>query len=334
MADPLARWVSERSPAVLARAEEEAVAVLRDHLVRAALAHAAPTTPARSGQPAPREAPPVAPSRTGELLWAYGVTDAGDEVVLAGLCGVDGAAPVERIEAGGLAALVSAVPRHVFDAEPLREHLNDMTWLARVARAHEGVLDAALRTATVVPLRLCTIYENPQRVRAMLAGDRAALVEALTYLAGREEWGAKLLLDPERLLESSLRSDGAAEAVDQGLAARTEGGAYLEKRRLDRHVRERAGALATQLASEVHARLRGCAVDAVTRPPQNRDLSQHEGDMVLNAAYLVESGAIDRLRATAAAIEEEHAGVGAHLEITGPWPPYNFLPRNGPLAQP
>ncbi len=120
MADPLALWVAQRAPAVLVRAEEEAVTVLRDHLVRAALGQAARATPARNEQPAPREAPPDATSRSGELLWAYGVIDAGAEVPLAEARGIDAPAPVERIEAAGVAALVSRVPRHIFDAEPLR----------------------------------------------------------------------------------------------------------------------------------------------------------------------------------------------------------------------
>jgi hypothetical protein len=334
MDDPLARWVAQRAPAVLARAEEEAVALLRDQLVRAALGRAAPATPAPVVPRAPHRAPPATTSGTAELLWAYGVVAADAAVPAAELRGVDGDAPVERIEAGGLVALVSRVPRRVFDAEPLREHLNDLAWLERTARAHEAVLDAALREATVVPLRLCTIYENAERVRAMLADDRAALGAALAFLHGRQEWGAKLTLDRERLMERARRSSDAAEAVERDLAGRTEGGAYLERRRLDRHVREQADVLAAQLAQDAHARLHRCAVDAVTRPPQNRDLSGHEGDMVLNAAYLVEAGAVGDLQEAAAAIEAELADVGAHLAVTGPWPPYNFLPRHGAAAQP
>jgi hypothetical protein len=334
MADPLARWLAERAPAVLARAEEEAVALLRDELVRAALGRAAPPTPAPVAAPAPHGAPPAATSGSGELLWAYGVVDAGAQLPLDELRGVDGDAPVERVEADGLVALVSRVPRRAFDAEPLREHLNDLAWLERVARAHEAVLDGVLRATTVVPLRLCTIYESPERVRAMLADDRAALVGALAFLTGRQEWGAKVIVDPDRLLERARTSSDAAEAVDRDLATRTEGGAYLERRRLDRHLRERAHALATEMAQDAHARLRGCAVDAVTRPAQNRDLSGHEGDMVLNGAYLVDRDAVDRLHAEAAGLEADLADVGARVEVTGPWPPYNFLPRNGAAAQP
>jgi hypothetical protein len=56
--------------------------------------------------------------------------------------------------------------------------------------------------------------------------------------------------------------------------------------------------------------------------------------MVLNAAYLVQGDAVDRLRDEAAAIEAELSDLGARVEVTGPWPPYNFLPRDGAAAQP
>lgn len=347
MADPLARWIAERAPAVLARAEDEAVAVLRDRLVRAALAeHAerarraepagsapAPTpTTSRSG-PAP-EPEPAAALGTGTLLWTYGVVGADAPIELEALEGVAPDARVERVVAGDLAALVSPVPRADFDAAPLREHLDDLAWLERVARAHEAVLDAALRVATVVPLRLCTIYENAGRVRTMLAGDHAALAETLAFLAGRQEWGAKLVVDPERLLDRARTTDDDADAIARDLAGRSEGGAYLERRRLDRRLRERADALAAEIARDAHARLAGCAAEAVTRPPQNRDLSGHQGDMVLNGAYLVDAAAVERFHAVAAEVETALADTGARVEVTGPWPPYNFLPGDGAAAQP
>lgn len=335
MADPLQRWLAERAPAVLDRAEAEAVALLRDQLVRAAVSRAAPETPAPTGHtPAAHGAPPAPTSGTGELLWAYGVVDGAAVVPLDGVGAVGGDGGVERVEAGGLAVLVSRVPRAVFDAEPLREHLNDLQWLERVARAHEAVLDRALRSTTVVPLRLCTIYENAERVRAMLAADREPLAAALRFLAGRQEWGAKLTLDPERLLEHARATSPEACAAEDDLVGRTEGGAYLERRRLDRHLRDRAEQLASTIAQDVHERLRRCATDAVTRAAQNRDLSGHEGDMVLNAAYLVDAGEVGALHAEAEAVEAGLGHVGGRLTVTGPWPPYNFLPRDGAAAQP
>lgn len=335
MADELERWAQRCAPELLARAETDAVAVLRDALVAAALQERA-TRAARSRSPwAPaRQAasPFQAPVRGDDLLWAYGVVGADAPAPPADRPGIAAGDTVRRIEVSGLAALVSRVPRAEFDAEPLRSNLNDLAWLEHVARGHEAVLDHAVAVGAIVPLRLCTIFEDEAGVRAMLERDHDALAEALRLLAGRQEWGAKLLVDPHRLAEQARAGSDEAAAVDSTLDTRSAGGAYLERRRLERHVRAQADSLAAQLAQEVHARLSDAAVDAVTRPPQNRDLSGHEGEMVLNGAYLVAADDIDDLRAAVAELEQAHRALGARIELTGPWPPYNFLPRGGAAA--
>ena len=128
MAD-LHAWAAERAPELLARAESEAVAILRDALVQAA------TT--RQPQPKPEPKPvrrsePVA----GELVWVYCVVPA-DARPPRGAAGVDPRFPVERVAAAGLAAFVSRVPVAEFGAEALRQNLNELDWLERVWRKGE-----------------------------------------------------------------------------------------------------------------------------------------------------------------------------------------------------
>jgi gas vesicle protein GvpL/GvpF len=48
--------------------------------------------------------------------------------------------------------------------------------------------------------------------------------------------------------------------------------------------------------------------------------------MLLNAAYLVEADRIDELRDLVSDLELRHEHLGARIELTGPWPPYNFVP--------
>jgi len=336
MADELARWAGERAPSLLARAEGEALAVLRDALVAAALDRP------REGRPPDEPDPPTAkrdpplakpgpPPPTGEALWAYGVSRA-DAPRPEGLSGVVPSAPVTRVEAGELAALVSSVPLAEFAEEPLRRNLNDLTWLGRVARAHEAVLERALSTTAIVPLRLCTIYESEESVREMLEREQDAFVEALEVLDGRQEWGVKLLVDPERLAEEARSRSSEAAALQDELEGRSGGSAYLVRRRLERHVREAASSVAGEVAEQVHARLQDWAIDAVSRRPQNRELSGHEGDMLLNGAYLVEAERVDGFRELVTGLEDRYRSLGARLELTGPWPPYNFVPHGGAAA--
>jgi hypothetical protein len=253
---------------------------------------------------------------TDELLWAYGVVPAG-ATSSASATGIAGGV-VQPVTSGDLVALISPVPRDEFAAEPLRENLNDLDWLERVARGHEAVLEQVLvESATVVPLRLCTIFDDADGVRQMLEREREPLTRALARLGGRQEWGVKLLVDGDRL---------AAIAAPAGDQAQGEGGAaYLARRRHERQAREEARALAAQLIDDVDGALRAHAVDAVRLPAQNRELSGHTGDMLLNAAYLVDSDAVGALHDTVGELGERHEQVGARLELTGPWPPYNFV---------
>jgi hypothetical protein len=321
----LERWAAARAPDLIARAEAEAVTVLRDALVTAGLRGGrlgqAPATEPASASPSAS----LPPDRR-ELLWAYCVLRQHDPVPPS-LDGITGS-PVQRLEAGHLTALVSRVPAAEFATEPLTRNLNDLPWLERVARGHEAVLDAALAQSTIVPLRMCTIFQNEAAVREMLGRQREPLTQALGALEGRLEWAVKVLVDRDRLMDAARPE--TAEAANAALAG--EGGAYLQRRRDERGVREAASRLAADTAERVHARLQDWALDARTRPPQNRELSGHKGEMVLNAAYLVERERTDELRRIVAELEEHHRALGARIELTGPWPPYNFVPGDDPTA--
>jgi hypothetical protein len=224
-------------------------------------------------------------------------------------------------------ALVSRVPLSEFGAEPLRRNLNDLPWLERVARSHEAVLERALEQATIVPVRLCTIFDDEQGAERMLEQQRAQLGAALEALAGRSEWSVKLLVD-RAALEAAARGEEADAEADA--AAPGSGAAYMLRRREERQLRELADRIAGELAEDVHSGLRDCASDAVLNAPQNRELSGHEGEMLLNGAYLVEAANVERLREAVAELQDRHRDLGARLVLSGPFPPYNFVPRPEP----
>jgi hypothetical protein len=339
--DPeLARWAAARAPDLLARAEAEAVAEIKRALTEAVLARRdeppspprRPPTASRPEPSAPRAAP-SAPSPSGEGLWAYCVTSRESELP-EGHPGVHPAGAARRLEHGRLAALVSSVPLAEFGEESLRENLNDLGWLESVARAHEAALEAALSTSTIVPLRLCTIYQDERGVQRMLETEGSSFEAALDLLAGRQEWGVKLLVDRAEL-ERVVRAGNAEVAeLERELSSSSGGGAYMMGRRVERQVREAADRALGELAEDVHARLQDWADGAVLNAPQNRDLSGHQGEMILNGAYLVEVEKVDGFRDLVAELQERHRGWGAQLELAGPWPPYNFVPGGTPAADP
>jgi hypothetical protein len=240
--------------------------------------------------------------------------------------------PLARIEHGDLEVVASRVPLAEFGEEALRRNLNDLDWLERVARAHEAVLEEALAATTIVPLRLCTIYSDEEGARRMLDEHGVTLDAALDLLDGREEWGLKVVVDREALETAARSHSDEVSALESQIGSSTGGGAYMLRRRLDRELRAVADGMVDELVEDVHARLQDWADDAVINSPQNPELSGHSGEMVLNAAYLVDVEKVPRLRAVVDELRERHSALGAELDLSGPWPPYNFVP-GGPAQE-
>src|SRR3954465_10686964 len=99
------------------------------------------------------------------LVYVYAVTEA---PVAGALVGIDEVG-VRWLEARGLAAAVSDVPREDFDEEPLNAHVGDMGWLGPRAIAHDR-LNGLLweRAEALVPLAFGSVFRDDQRVVEML----------------------------------------------------------------------------------------------------------------------------------------------------------------------
>jgi hypothetical protein len=50
------------------------------------------------------------------------------------------------------------------------------------------------------------------------------------------------------------------------------------------------------------------------------NLSRHEGEMLLNGAYLVAAAKVERLRELVQQLAERHQELDVRIELTGPWP--------------
>jgi hypothetical protein len=252
--------------------------------------------------------------------YVFGAAAAGAALDEAAAGLVDAGVEVEVVVERSLAAIAGLVPLAEFAEEAIAERLNDREWLEARARAHEDVLQAVAAKTAVVPFRFGTVYRGLPEVRGLLAARREELEAALERVRGRVELGVKLWLDRARL-EAALGGDDTD-------AVATTGAAYLQRRSRERKLAEQAAARRAELAALAHERLLAHAVDGVANRPQPRELTGRSEEMLLNAAYLVAAG--DRsLHEEVARLAGEHAPLGVVYELTGPWPPHNFVGDGG-----
>ena len=254
------------------------------------------------------------------VCYLYGVVRADRVPRLDGIAGV-GEAPVSFIVSDGLAAVVTDVARR--DFIPLDPEHEDTRWLERTVRAHESVLERCLEPGPVLPMRFATTVRDDADVRALLRDHEAEFIASLERLLGHREWGVKALLsDPEALAQHVLEVRGDLNARERELAARSPGAAYLARKRLDHEIAIVADELSAELVHRAHRRLADTAVDACLLSD-----SQPRAERVhLNAAYLVAEADEAAFEGAVAELDHEHAELGLHYELTGPWPAYNFVP--------
>ena len=236
-------------------------------------------------------------------------TDAG--WYLFGVVPQGAAAPqgVELLAEGPVAGLAARVSLAEFDESVLPVRLADAAWLEEKIRAHEQVLEFALEGGPVVPCRFCTVYRDERELRRFLAERGDVLAAALARLEGRVELGVKAFAAP-------ASSPTEADEPESGRA-------YLEARQRERQAQDELARARAEVARDLHERLSSAAEDAVLLDLQTREASGRDTEMVFNASYLVADEPAFEAALVAAAGEHD----GLKLELTGPWPPYNFVPE-------
>jgi hypothetical protein len=292
-----------------ARAEARARvrSMLTDALAHTMLEHAheqlgAPQHTSEPKRQATRTSEPKRRTTGEQASYVYGVIGADRSAAIQGIEGIT------VVREGDLAAAAGRVPLEDFDEHTLRENLGDMAWVERTARAHERVLEEIRSRTTVIPMRMCTVYRTESGLREMLSRESDALRETLSRLRDKTEWGVKVLLDP------SQRQDDRSSAA-----------AYMHRRREQLDQDQNLTARVQEATTQIHESLCAVASEGVLVPLQRPEASGRRNEMVLNGAYLVEDAARDRFGEQVGTLQDQFASLGLVLELTGPWPAYNFV---------
>ncbi|MFD5318693.1 GvpL/GvpF family gas vesicle protein [Streptomyces sp. NPDC127098] len=224
----------------------------------------------------------------------------------------DAVGRVRLVAAGPLAAVVQDLPAADYAEAALRDRLGDRAFVERCATDHHRVVAAVAGACPVVPLPLATLYQGEERARQAVAREAPRFLAALDRVAGRAEWGVKVL------------STGAARPAEEPTGAPLTGRAYLDRIRGLQQDREERRNAAAEAAERVDAALRPIAAAARRLRPHEPAPGQPHRQL-LNATYLVDHDRAGELAAAVAALRADpDLADRVTVELTGPWAPYSF----------
>src|SRR4029077_3748028 len=214
--------------------------------------------------------------------------------LLEGIQGVNGAA-VLSYPSGDFSVVVSEYERN---QDKLEENH---------ALEHARVGSVGFRTGTVLPFRFGTIFDTEDALRQAVRANRRAFGQSVARLRGKAEMHLKVL----------VRSGTLREAMAEVVLPDTVGGEYLvklrEKASKDRERQTKARALSVQ----VH-KLFNPLEEEISCKRVSSD------GMLIDIAHLIDSKSVEKYqnRYSSAAKQLKNC----ELLISGPWPPYHFLP--------
>lgn len=208
------------------------------------------------------------------------------------------------VRTAGLGAVVSRVPA------PLAYDVARLLAYARTIECHN-------RKRTVIPMRYGCSFSDLAEIRGLLERRQEEYRRLLSELEGSVEMSARVAYG--ELPSSLLREIGAASRPPSEFAHSTTNGpgtAYLAKRSIHYSFGDACALRCDQIRKSIHNAAEGTYLRCTS------ELSVHTGKPALAMYFLVPREGVRRF---VSALQPVSARAGAALEVTGPWPPYNFV---------
>lgn len=256
-------------------------------------------------------------------LYGIGQAEEMSGLDLTGFPGIEDAGPYRLVIYRNLAGVVGKVRLAEYGEEELKNRFRDAAWLEEKARRHDQAVRWLSEQSTVLPAKFCCIFLNLANIRALLRNRYFELSSSLERVGGKREWAVKVYLDPDQA--ARLEREHVASTDIETSAGRQ----FLRRKMASREVAERIRARAREAVGECFKRLSGVSADSRLYDLLPAEATAREGEMMLNAAFLVVRERDDQFRRLVDSLALELSRYGLRVSLSGPWPPYGFTAGSG-----
>ncbi|MFH0765048.1 MAG: GvpL/GvpF family gas vesicle protein, partial [Calditrichota bacterium] len=224
----------------------------------------------------------------------------------------------------GISAVLSEIPWEEFCGPSAESNLQDLSWVGLRACRHEWVIEQVMHKAPVLPAQFGTIFSSMDSLNRLLERNSAAIEQFLDYVANKEEWSVKVLLDKAKAREERL---SAAFSRESGrLSAMQPGQRYFQEQRIRVDIEKELNNWLKEVCARIAGDLNLCASDYYERKLHSREVNGKTGEFIINWAFLVPRSSIRTFKEQVDRMNADYLSDGLAFELSGPWPPYSFSP--------
>lgn len=256
-------------------------------------------------------------------IYLFGFTRSALIPALEGI-GLDGQTPLFLHRFSDITAVICNIALHQFCGPSAESRMKNLSWIGPRACRHEEVVEQMMRHSPVLPARFGTIFSSVESLEKLMRMHHDGISQFLDRVNDKEEWAVKGFLDRKRALKR-LRSMTLAGETER-LAALSPGMRYFQKKQAVSAAEKMLNRRLKEMLKEIWDDLKPYASDFCERKVLSRDATGMDMDMILNWAFWVAQEDADDFRAGVDKANEVNDRQGVLLQLSGPWPPYSFLP--------
>jgi hypothetical protein len=176
------------------------------------------------------------------------------------------------------------------------------------ALEHARVISECFKNGTVLPFKFATVFDNEEAIRHAVRVNRKAFVASVAQLRGKAEMHLKVVV-PGAAFPHSPSADSELPSVA--------GAEYLSKLHIKASLERERQTKARSLSQRVNKLFN--PLDEEVTCKQNES-----GDLMIGIAHLIDSNSVTKYQNRFSAASKQFKD--CELMISGPWPPFHFLP--------
>lgn len=211
------------------------------------------------------------------------------------------------------------------ECEPKPFSSEDPNKLAEYVLTHEDVVEMSWeKFDNIVPFAFGTVIvakagaSARENLNGWLEEQSRALGEKLDRLKNKAEYGVQILWNSEQMVAEIRSTDPEAHALEKEMRSQSKGTAYLVRKKLEDHLKQKFENLANEYFTLFYRRIKAQCEDIRVGKIRKETPPMQ---MLLNVSCLVEKGETRALGDELGSIGKMR---GVDVRFMGPWPAYSF----------
>ena len=203
-----------------------------------------------------------------------------------------------------------------------------MGWIKENAQIHENIIEEAMKSdgkvLNVIPMKFGTILKTRKKLEGILEKRYDRFKKSLKKLAGKQEWGVKVYLNPKDLEKEVRKVNPVVQEKEKEIARLPEGMAYFAENEVEDIVKKETDKILQDCAVNIFETLKRHAYDSAKAKILEKDFTGEPFPMALNAFFLVSEEKLDDFLKALESLIKEYKSKGFYFKYVGPWPSYHF----------